>query len=293
MLRLTDIMDRGLDISYVMFSPANDHPLQPLQETMDRLQRYQPGFFSCTYGSLGQQIGQNLAVCKHVADDPRPAVALTHFSCIGNSREQVKQQLQTYLDNGIYHILALRGDLHEGCDGTGGDFNYASDLVKFIRKEFGDKFTIAVAGNPEGHPECRSLTADIAHLRQKQEEGADFIMTQTTQDHEQFLRWQDMLDRAGIWMPIHAGVMPVLNKEAVIRMCLPMNGIAVPPQLSRLISRYYNDAEGFAAAGMEYTVDQMLRYAAAGVAGIHLYTCNRWQEVSQIVDMTGLRAGIE
>ena len=115
---------------------------------------------------------------------------VTHFTCIGNTKEGIKEQLQTYLDHGIDHMLALRGDLPFGWTGTNGDLHYATELVKFVRKEFGDKFTIAVAGSPEGHIACRSLEADISFLKQKQDEGADYIMTQLCWDMDQF-RWLD------------------------------------------------------------------------------------------------------
>ena len=106
-------------------------------------------------------------------------VPVTHFTCIGNTREGIKDQLQNYLDNGVDHMLALRGDLPFGWTGTGGDFKYATDLVAYVRKEFGDKIAeIAVAGSPEGHISCRSLDADVAVLKQKQDNGADYIMTQ-------------------------------------------------------------------------------------------------------------------
>ena len=105
--------------------------------------------------------------------------------------------LRHYLDHGIDHMLALRGDLPFGWTGTNGDLHYATELVKFVRKEFGDKFTIAVAGSPEGHIQCRSLEADIAFLKQKQDEGADYIMTQLCWDMDQFRYWMDAIRAAG------------------------------------------------------------------------------------------------
>ena len=121
-------------------------------------------------------------------------------------------------------MLALRGDLPFGWTGTNGDLHYATELVKFVRKEFGDKFTIAVAGSPEGHIACRSLEADISFLKQKQDEGADYIMTQLCWDMDQFRYWMDAIRAAGVWMPVDVGIMPVLDAAATINMALSRNG---------------------------------------------------------------------
>ena len=203
------------------------------------------------------------------------------------------------------HILALRGDFPRGETSTGGDFNYATDLVKFIRQEFGDKFEIAVAGSPEGHIACRSLDADIAVLKMKQDNGADYIMTQLCWDMEQFARWQDKIRKAGVTMPIDVGIMPILDQAATINMALSRNGCVMDRELSRLISKYwifpnpfdkapFDDSleqkkADFKKAGIEYTIRQIDRYRALGVEGIHLYALNKWKDVSEIIKASGMR----
>ena len=212
---------------------------------------------------------------------------------------------ETYLSEGVDHILALRGDFPRGENSTGGDFNYATDLVKFIRKEFGDKFEIAVAGSPEGHIACRSLDADISVLKMKQDNGADYIMTQLCWDMEQFARWQDKIRKAGVTMPIDVGIMPILDEAATINMALSRNGCVMDRELSRLISKYwifpnpfdkapFDDAleqkkEDFKKAGIEYTIKQIDKYRALGVEGIHLYALNKWKDVSEIIKESGMR----
>ncbi|MFI3312975.1 MAG: methylenetetrahydrofolate reductase [Eubacteriales bacterium] len=288
-MSVIDIMEKRTSFSFEVFPPKPDQPIEPLLETMEHLYDFAPDFISCTYGAGGTNVGRNLEVCKAIQSSDNDTVAVTHFTCIGNTKEGVKEQLDTYLANGVNHILALRGDLPMGWEGTRGDFNYSTDLVRFIRKEFGDKFTIAVAGSPEGHIQCRSLEADIAHLKQKQDEGADYIMTQLTYDMEQFNYWLDAIRAAGIFMPVDVGVMPVLNKDACIRMCLSMNGCAIPNDLARVISKNYNDPAAFKAAGMEYTVDQIHQYMAAGVDGLHMYALNKYQDVTDIINMAGIK----
>ena len=234
---------------------------------------------------------------------------VTHFTVIKNTKEGIKEQLDQYLADGVDHMLALRGDIPLGETTTCGDFDYATDLVKFVRDTYGDKFEIAVAGSPEGHISCRSLESDIAVLKQKQDNGADYIMTQLCWDMEQFKYWLDAIRKAGITMPVDVGVMPILDQAATINMALSRNGCVMDRELSRMISRHWlfpnpfaaKDAEGkpfdvfydkkvaeFKEEGIEYTVKQIDAYRALGVNGIHLYALNKWKDVSEIIDRSGL-----
>lgn len=248
-------------------------------------------------------MGKNMDVCKMIQD--AGTIPVTHFTCIGNTAEGIKEQLQNYLDNGVDHMLALRGDLPFGWTGTGGDFAYATDLVAYVRKEFGDKIEIAVAGSPEGHIACRSLESDIAVLKQKQDNGADYIMTQLCWDMEQFKRWMDAIRTAGITMPVDVGIMPILDQAATINMALSRNGCVMPRKLCEIISKNWifpnpfdkdpfdaavdEKKAAFKEAGIEYTIRQIDEYRALGVNGIHLYALNKWKDVSEIIDRCGLR----
>lgn len=303
MKRLTELMKRRTAFSFELFPPKTDKGMEALPETIAHLCEFDPDYFSVTYGAGGTNVGKNMDVCRMVQD--AGTIPVTHFTCIGNTREGIKEQLQNYLDNGVTNILALRGDLPFGWTGTGGDFAYATDLVAFVRKEFGDKFEIAVAGSPEGHIACRSLEADIAVLKQKQDNGADYIMTQLCWDMEQFKRWLDAIRRAGITMPVDVGVMPILDQAATINMALSRNGCVMDRALCEIISRnwifpnpfvsdpYDADVEGkkarFKEAGMEYTVKQIDAYRSLGINGIHLYALNKWKDVSEIVRRAGMR----
>lgn len=300
MKSLTEIMRKRTAFSFEVFPPKTDEGMEKLKGCLDHLYEFKPDYISCTYGAGGTNVGKNLDVCKMIKESDNATVPVTHFTCIGNTREGVKEQLQNYLDNGVNHILALRGDLPYGWTGTNGDFAYATDLVAFIRREFGDQFEIAVAGSPEGHIACGTLEADIAHLKQKQDEGADYIMTQLTYDMEQFKRWIDAIRTAGITMPVDVGVMPVVNKDSVINMCLSRNGCAIPRKLAEVISHHWfdTDAEGnkikevtdaFREEGINYTVNQLHEYMALGVNGIHLYAMNTWKNSKEILDRAGIR----
>ncbi len=231
MMSVSEILETRNAFSFEVFPPKTDAGMEKLcgeGGVLDKLYTLNPDYISCTYGAGGTNVGKNLEVLKKIQTDGK-CIPVTHFTCIGNTKEGIKEQLQTYLDNGINHMLALRGDLPFGWTGTGGDLHYATELVKFVRQEFGDKFTIAVAGSPEGHIACRSLEADIAFLKQKQDNGADYIMTQLCWDMDQFRYWLDAIRAAGVWMPVDVGIMPILDQAATINMALSRNGCVHAP----------------------------------------------------------------
>lgn len=195
-VKLTDLMKKRQLLSFELFPPKTDKGMANLSATIDHLCLFKPEYISVTYGAVGGNIGANREVCQMVKN--AGTVPVTHFTVIRNTKEGIRSQLDTYLREGVDHILALRGDFPRGENSTGGDFNYATDLVAFIRQQFGNEFEIAVAGSPEGHIACRSLEADISALKMKQDNGADYIMTQLCWDMEQFERWLDKIRRAGV-----------------------------------------------------------------------------------------------
>ena len=301
-MKLSEAMRERMLLSFELFPPKTEKGMDNLPGTIDHLMKYKPAYISCTYGAGGGNVGANREVCQMIRN--AGTVPVTHFTVIKNTKEGIRQQLEQYLADGVDHMLALRGDIPLGETTTCGDFNYATDLVKFVRDEFGDKFEIAVAGSPEGHIACRSLDADIAVLRQKQDNGADYIMTQLCWDMEQFKYWLDAIREAGVTMPVDVGVMPILDQAATINMALSRNGCVMDSELCRLISRNWlfpnpfnaKDADGkpfdmfyedkvkrFKEEGIEYTIRQIDEYRALGVDGIHLYALNKWNDLHKSI----------
>ena len=252
---------------------------------LEKLYTLNPDYISCTYGAGGTNVGKNLEVLKKIkADGKCPPV--THFTCVANTKEGIKDQLQTYLDNGIDHMLALRGDIPFGWTGTNGDLHYATELVKFVRKEFGDKFTIAVAGSPEGHIACEDLNASVEYLKQKQDVGASFFVTQLFFDNECFYRFRELADKAGITVPITAGIMPFMGKSQISRMVF-MCGASLPSPVIKILAKYENDPESLQAAGVDYAARQLCDLKEHGAAGLHLYTMNRPAIAATIMERLG------
>lgn len=302
-IKFSTMMKEKQLLSFELFPPKTDKGMENLPVTIEHLCEFRPEYISCTYGAGGANVGRNMDVCKMIQN--AGTIPVTHFTCIGNTREGIKEQLQMYLDHDIDHMLALRGDLPFGWTGTGGDFKYATDLVAFVRKEFGDQFEIAVGGSPEGHIASRSFETDIAVLKQKQDNGADYVMTQLCWDMEQFKRWLDAIRKAGVTLPVDVGVMPILDEAATINMALSRNACVMPRELCKIISKNWifpNPFEkdpfdvaaeqkraDFKKAGMEYTVRQIDEYRALGVNGIHLYVLNKWKDVTEIINESGIR----
>lgn len=314
-MKITQVMKQRSVLSFEVFPPKTDMGMERLcgrGGVLEKLYTLHPDYISCTYGAGGTNVGKNLEVLDRIATDGK-TLGVTHFTCIGNTKEGIRRQLGEYLDHGIHHLLALRGDLPLGWSGTGGELKYAVELVELARKEFGDRFCIAVAGSPEGHMESSSIEADIEVLKRKQDSGADYIMTQLCWDMDQFRRWLDAIRAAGIRMPVDVGIMPILDQKATINMALSRNGCVMPRELSRLISKYWLFPDPFTNAGekdqpsdslsaqkkadfkeegIEYTLRQIGQYMDCDIAGIHLYALNRFEDVARIVREAGLDAAL-
>ena len=288
-------------LSFELFPPKTEVGMQKLRTVLQQLYTLKPDYISCTYGAGGGTIGKSLELLDQIVLDGQ-CTPMTHFTCIGNTKSTVKKQLEDFLAHGVNHILALRGDLPKGSTCTGGDFNYATDLVDFIRKEFDDRFEIAVAGSPEGHIACSSLEADIAYLKMKQDLGAKQILTQLCWDLEQFERWLEKIRAAGITMSVDVGIMPVLDQAATINMALSRNACVMPRELCKIISKNWifpnpfapDDPEveakkaSFKKAGIEYTIGQIEALKKMGVDGYHLYALNKFDDVAYISKAAGL-----
>ncbi|MBQ3404603.1 MAG: methylenetetrahydrofolate reductase [Oscillospiraceae bacterium] len=286
-MTVPEIMRERMAFSFEVFPPKDDKPIDGLLRVLKRLYDFNPDYISCTYGAGGSTVGKNIEICRAIQDSGQ-CRAVTHFTCMGHTRDNVKKELDNYLNMGVDHLLVLLGDFPEGWTDTRGDFNHASELISYIRKLYGSRFTIAMGAAPEKHISAPSFKSDIAHLKHKADCGADYIITQLCFDIDNYKRWVDMIRGAGINLPIDVGIMPVLDKDATIRMALSMNGCSIPRQLAEIISRYYKDPEGFKKAGKEFTVELLYDYINAGIDGLHLYALNKSNDISEILEMSGI-----
>lgn len=141
---------------------------------------------------------------------------------------------------------------------------------------------------PEKHLEAPGIEADIAHLRSKQDNGAQFLMSQLCYDVDAFERFMERIRKAGVHLPVVVGVMPVLYKKGLIRMTLS-NGCSIPREVSELIGKYGENKEDFKKAGKEYTIRLIYQYMSKGISGLHIYSLNKYRDLAEIINETGIR----
>lgn len=305
-MSVMDTLNRRALLSFEVFPPKTDAGMTELcgeNGILRRMYSLHPDFISCTYSAGGADAGKNLAVLDAIQKDGCCA-PVTHFTCAGNTKESARRQLQTYLEHGVHHILVLLGDPVTFRAGNG-DFPSTAALTDFIRQEFGNAFAISVAGAPEGYPDSRPLEAEIELLKQKQDCGADCIVTRLCWDMDAFRYWLDAIRAAGIRLPVEAGVMPVVDQAETVGQVLSHSGGTIPRSLCGIISENWIlpspfvkdpfDANAerkkadFRKAGLEYTVTQIQKYLDCGVDGIHLLTRNRFEDTALIVRESGIR----
>ena len=270
-MKLDNIFDNKQVFSLEVFPPKRDMPIDTIYKTLDELSEIKPAFISVTYGAGGSE---NCAATLEIASTIKNKYgieAVAHLPGINLTKADVVNMLDDFKKNGIQNILALRGDGNPETEPVG-DFNYADELVRFI-KEHGD-FHVAGACYPEGHAESENLITDIKYLRQKVDAGCDHLISQLFFDNDHFYRFRERCDLAGINVPIEAGIMPVLNKKQIERM-VTMCGASLPNKFVKMMARYENNPEALKDAAIAYAVDQIVDLVSQGVDGIHLYTMNK------------------
>jgi len=283
-MKIAELLNQKRTLSFEVFPPKDEVPLDGIKNTLEHLYGFKPDFISCTYGAGGSKRGRNIELCEVVLKSGN--TVMPHLTCVGHNRDEMKKIIKEYSDRGFENVLALRGDLPDGWDNTKGDFSHADELIAFLNAEF-PRICISAAAYPEKHINAPSMETDIAYLRSKQDKGAEFIITQLCHDVSAFQRFLEKIRKAGITIPVIAGIMPVLSCEPIIRMTI-FNGCSIPAELASIIGKYQKDPASFTRAGIEYTVTQLHRYIAAGVNGLHLYTLNRWEKITEVLNAAGL-----
>jgi methylenetetrahydrofolate reductase (NADPH) len=240
-----------------------------------------------TYGAGGGTRGKTLSIVDRIQRE-YDLPALAHLTCVGSTREQIREILDQAKGIGIRNILALRGDPPPNTEFTKpeGGFEYAADLVRFIREVTG--FGIGVAGFPEGHLACREgKLADWGHLKSKIDAGADFVITQLFFDNRDFFQLRDHLTRAGVTVPIVPGIISILSASQ-IRKFVALCGARLPDALQGELQQRADDDAAAAEFGIEYATRQCEELLKGGVPGLHFYTLNKSHSTTRILNNLGL-----
>jgi methylenetetrahydrofolate reductase (NADPH) len=243
-----------------------------------------PEFFSITYGAGGSTRDRTLETALEIQAEEHAAAP--HISCVGTTRERVRETLTQYRAHGIRHTVALRGDLPSGTADSG-DFHYANELVEFIRAEFGDHFFIEVACYPEYHPQARSATVDLKNFKRKVDAGADSAITQYFFNADAYYHFIDECEALGISIPIVPGIMPIGRFSQLARFS-DACGAEIPRWIRRKLEGYGDDIASIHAFGLDVVTDLCDDLLRNGAPGLHFYTLNQAGLTSTIWQRLGL-----
>lgn len=288
-MHIADILSGNrISFSFEFFPPRDEQTAGILFSSISELVPLKPSYVSVTYGAGGstQNLTHELVLRLSRETD---LTVVSHLTCIGSTRQQIRSLLTDYQEHGIGNIMALRGDSPR----AGGSyapppdgFPYAGDLVAFIKKEF-PTMGIGVAGYPEGHPETPNRLTEIDNLKRKVDAGADYICTQLFFDNRDFYDFRERCEIAGIRIPILAGIMPITSRKGMLRMADLALGTRYPARLLKGLARAEDDAY-FEKVGIHWASEQVRDLIDNNVKGVHFYTLNRSSATLQIYDSLGI-----
>ncbi|MBZ0071391.1 MAG: methylenetetrahydrofolate reductase [NAD(P)H] [Gammaproteobacteria bacterium] len=257
--------------SFEFFPPKTDEGAEKLRTVRDELAVLKPRFFSVTFGAGGSTRDRTFDTVTEIQRDSGIDAA-PHLSCIGSTRESIREILAAYHDAGITHIVALRGDMPSGMR-EAGEFRYANELVEFIRAETGRDFHIEVAAYPEFHPQASSADTDLQNFKRKVAAGADSAITQYFYNPYAYFRFVDSCEKLGIDLPIVPGIMPITNHTQLARFS-DACGAEIPRWIRKRLEGFGDDKASIRAFGEEVVSEMCQILLDQGAPGLHFYTMN-------------------
>lgn len=260
-----------ITVSCELFPPKAGGEFAAAKAVVADMAKLSPAYMSVTYGAGGTNCDNMVSIANEV-QGVNGVTALAHLTCVASGRDRIRDVLTELKDSGIENVLALRGDMPIDGGTPSQDFKHACDLMREIR-DFGG-FCIGGACYPEGHPEAESLERDIECLKLKEECGCEFLTTQMFFDNNILYSFMYKLLRAGISIPVTAGIMPVTNSNQITRIC-KLSGALLPQRFRAIVERFADNPSAMRQAGIAYATDQIIDLIANGVNHIHIYTMNR------------------
>lgn len=268
-------MTQQHNFSIEFFPPKTAEGVEKLRVTRARLAELSPKYFSVTFGAGGSTQQGTLDTVLEIIGEG--AEAAPHLSCLGSARETIRGVLNEYKAHGIKRIVALRGDMPSGygaLDPSSGAFQYADELVSFIRAETGDWFNIEVGAYPEMHPQARSPQDDVQNYVRKVKAGANGAITQYFYNADAYFRFVEETQKLGATVPVVPGIMPITNSSQLLRFS-DMCGAEIPRWVKLKLLSYGDDTASIRAFGLDVVTDLCDRLIAGGAPGLHFYTLNQ------------------
>lgn len=285
MEKISDIFRNSSEpvFSFEFFPPKNEEGEEKLFNTIESLKELNPGFVSVTYGAGGSTREKTRHWVRTIQDDHN-LIAMAHYTCVGHGKEEIRSMLQDLYDDGIRNIMALRGDPPKGetaftppPDG----FAHANELITYI-KSTGLDFSLGGAAYPEVHQEAISAEDDLNNAVRKVEDGAEFLVTQLFFDNQAFFNFRDRLEKAGVTVPLVAGIMPITNYSQIAKF-ISMAGCKIPEKITKALEACGDNKEKLLEVSMKQSVDQCRELLENGVPGIHFYTLNQSKATMNIL----------
>jgi methylenetetrahydrofolate reductase (NADPH) len=278
-LKIAELFKKKSPISFEIFPPKGELSVGALRGTLDAFKALSPDFISVTFSAGGTGDSNNTAELAGIIKNEYGIETMAHMTCAHSRAEDIESVIARLREKKIENILALRGDIIKGREPT--EFKYAKDLIDFLS---GRDFCVGAACYPEGHVDCDSLEDDIRYMRQKQDAGAEFFISQLFFDNESFYRFLERAQKAGITKPIVPGIMPMLGKTQIERM-IYMCGASMPSAIVKILHRHEGDAGGLRAAGIEYAAGQVRDLLRGQDSGVHIYTMNQPDTAKSILEI--------
>jgi len=258
-------------LSLEFFPPKTPEGVDKLRTARQQLYALHPEFCSVTFGAGGSTQEGTFSTVRDILAEG--VGAASHFSCVGATHDTVRAQLATLKAMGVKRLVALRGDLPSGY-GAGGAFQYASDLVTFIRAETGDEFLIEVAAYPEVHPQAKSPAADLQAFATKVRAGANGAITQYFYNADAYFRFLEEVDKLGLTVPIVPGIMPITSSTQLMRFS-DACGAEIPRWIRLRLQSFGDDTASIKAFGLDVVTDLCEQLRCGGASGLHFYTMNQ------------------
>jgi len=275
-------------LSFEFFPPKTAEGFDKLFETVQKLRYLSPAYVSVTYGAGGSTRENTRSLVGRIQNETG-LTAVAHLTCVGHSKDEIRQILENYRVAKIENILALRGDAPKNAanftDCEDG-FEFAAELVKFVKDNFSD-MGIGVAGFPEGHPATPNRLVEIDNLKRKVDNGADYICTQLFFNNDDFYDFCERCEIAQINVPVIAGIMPVTSVANMKKIAELSLGARIPAKLLKAVYRATND-EYVEKVGIHWAAQQVNDLIETGVRGIHFYTLNKFEQIHKICETIGL-----
>ncbi len=271
-------------LSFEFYPPKTDDQRAQLDRTAEKLKEYAPEYVSCTFGAGGSTLSYTSETVRHL-NQKHGFSAAPHLSCVGGSREEIRELLKLYRAIGCKRIVALRGDLPSGM-GHPGDLRYASELIAFIRAEHGDSFHIEVGAYPETHPQSDDALTDLKYFKAKVDAGADGAITQYFYNADAYFHFVDAARKLGVTIPIVPGIMPISNFSQLKRFSEAC-GAEIPRWIGKRMQAYGDDADSIREFGADVVARLCEQLIAGGAPSLHFYTLNLAKPTQAVLGRLG------